>query len=219
MPEDQQTPEYPTDEKIDTFINSHKMALTVFFIGFCLLGLGIFYYKSNDTGGDKVEILKNSTENQAENGVVVVEIAGAIINPGVYEMPSTARINDLINKAGGFSDKADNEWIVKTINKAAKLIDGQKIYIKSLDEQSEVLSAKSDSGYQTVSYGNSAEIGGMININSASKEQLESINGIGPVYAQNIIDQRPYSSIEELVSRGVIKQFLFDKIKNTISVY
>jgi len=58
-----------------------------------------------------------------------------------------------------------------------------------------------------------------MNINTVSLQTLDSLPGIGPVYAQNIIEHRPYSDVQELVSKGAIKQSLYDKIKNLISVY
>src|SRR3989344_1087747 len=59
----------------------------------------------------------------------------------------------------------------------------------------------------------------LININTASQSELESLWGIGPVYAQNIIEQRPYSSVEELLTKKIIKQNVYDRVKDQISVY
>ncbi|EKD47123.1 MAG: helix-hairpin-helix DNA-binding motif-containing protein, partial [uncultured bacterium] len=59
----------------------------------------------------------------------------------------------------------------------------------------------------------------LININAASQSELETLWGIGPVTAQNIIEQRPYSSVEELLSKKIIKQNVYDKIKDQIAVW
>ena len=61
-------------------------------------------------------------------------------------------------------------------------------------------------------------ISGLININTASQSELEKLTGIGPVYAQKMIEHRPYSTKEELVSKGVISQKVLEKIKESISL-
>ncbi|HKC04714.1 MAG TPA: helix-hairpin-helix domain-containing protein, partial [Patescibacteria group bacterium] len=93
------------------------------------------------------------------------------------------------------------------------------IYIPKLNEQSQQLSAKIVLGDQTASSGFSSDNIEKVNINTASLSQLDSLPGIGPTYAQNIIEQRPYSNTTELVSKGAIKQSLYDKIKDKISIY
>jgi len=124
----------------------------------------------------------------------------------------------LLITAGGLSEKADRLWVEKNLNRAAKLIDGQKIYIPRADEQSNLTTAKNSVDNQTISTNLGSSGGGAININTASQKELESLEGIGPVYAQNIIEHRPYSNTEELVSKDVLKKSLFEKIKNKISV-
>jgi competence protein ComEA len=108
--------------------------------------------------------------------------------------------------------------VEKYINRAAKLIDGQKIYIYHLGElgAKESSAIKLDQGVLGIAGSDPAM---SVNINTASQSELEKLVGIGPVYAQNIIEQRPYSNTQELVSKGAISQKVFEKIKNEISVY
>jgi len=156
-----------------------------------------------------------------EKGVesIVVEIAGAVEKRGVFKLPQGSRVQDLLILAGGLSPDADRAWVEKHVNLAAKLNDGQKIYIPSKSEQSSQKSAKNNPGEEEHSESVMGSMQTLVNINTASQKELESLPGIGPVYAQKIIEQRPYSSIEELVSKKVLKPSLFEKIKDRISVY
>ncbi len=173
----------------------------------------------------EIDVLKTETvsENSDNANKLVVEISGEIEKPGVYKLALNSRIDDLLTAAGGLTTDADKTWVEKNLNRAGKVVDGQKLYIPN---QSDVSSAiNSVRGIQAE---NSSVVGseqtversqGTININATSQSELETLNGIGPVYAQKIIDQRPYSDISELVSRKIISQKIFDKIKDQISVY
>lgn len=166
----------------------------------------------------KVEILDATTE-KSDSKNITVEIAGEVIRPGVYKIPDGSIIDDLVIIGGGFSGSADRVWVEKYLNRASKLTDGQKVYIPKVNEQSNVLSAKNDGVDQTVSSQNSTDSKLLININTASLTQLDSLPGIGQVYGQSIIEHRPYSTINELLSKGVLKQSVFNKLKDLISVY
>jgi len=61
--------------------------------------------------------------------------------------------------------------------------------------------------------------GSLTNVNSANQSELEDLTGIGPVYAQSIIEHRPYSNVEELVSKGALKKSVFEKIKDSVTAY
>jgi len=199
-------------------------------LGLILIGFGVLAYsygldfRKTDifSSGDKVEVLNSSTDTPNAISEIVVEISGAVEKTGVYEFQSSAyktkngpRIDDLLITAGGISADADREWVDKYINRASKLTDGQKIYIYHLGELSakESGAIKPDQGVLGV-LGSDLVIS--VNINTASQSELEKLVGIGPVYATNIIEQRPYSNIQELVSKGAISQKILDKIKNEI---
>lgn len=188
-------------------------------LGLILIGFGVLAYKTNVfSSGDKVEVLNNSTETLSVVSEIVVEISGSVEKPGVYKMKLGDRIDDLLIISGGLSESADRDWVTKNINRASKLIDGQKIYIYHLGE----MSAKDTSGIkldQSVLGVTGSNISGLVNINTASQSELEKLNGIGPVYATNIIEHRPYSNAQELVSKGAISQKVLEKIKNAITVY
>lgn len=195
-----------------------RFPLLILLSGLVLILFGTFVYKSGMFGDQtKIEVLESVTQSQEKE--ITAEVAGAVLRPGVYKMPLGSRTEDLLILSGGFSGDADRVWSDKYLNRAAKLTDGQKLYIPSVSDHSNTLSAKTSDGDQTISSGIQSDSNALVNINTASLNQLDSLPGIGQVYGQNIIEHRPYSNIEELVSKGAIKQSLFDKIKNLISVY
>ncbi len=107
----------------------------------------------------------------------------------------------------------------KYVNRAAKLVDGQKIYVPRQNEQSVNITANNLVGDQGTSLGTSTYTSVLININTASLKDLESLSGIGPVYAQSIIEHRPYSSVEELLSKEALKVHVYEKIKDKVTAY
>lgn len=204
----------------EDFLYKNRYQFSLLLIGAILIVFGaLFYKKSGSTNTNKIEVLDSASESQGGQEQIVVQIAGAVEKPGVYTFEKNSRVEDLMISAGGISADADREWVDKVINRAAKLVDGQKYYIPSINEQSDILSANVGGGYQNTSGTFSLPGEGLMNINSASQKDLESLSGIGPVYAQKIIEHRPYSTLEELVSKGAIRQFVFEKIKGDISVY
>ncbi len=156
-----------------------------------------------------VQIIKES-ENQNSKDEIVVDIAGAVENPGVYKLPSGGRVGDALVMAGGLSASADREWVAKTLNLASEVKDGGKIYIPLYRETPSQSNGK---GVTLVSTSNK------ININTASVGELDKLAGIGEARAEAIINNRPYGSTEELVSKAKIPQSVYDKIKDLITVY
>lgn len=207
--------------KLQEFLYSYRFPLVGFLTGAFLLGLGIFFWKGGfESKESGIEVLEASSSAQVKpSQELVVEISGEVEKPGVYKMQFGSRIEDLLKEAGGVTKTADTEWIGKTLNRASKLSDGQKVYIPKVNEQTKAASANSSSGEsdsRTIILGEQI---GLININEATQNKLEELPGIGPVYAKKIIEQRPYSTIDELISKGVMKESLFEKIKEKISVY
>jgi competence protein ComEA len=205
--------------KIEELLFKYRYPLLILLVGLILIALGLFLFKSGlMSPSTKVEVLSGTTEGQ-NTTEITAEIAGEVMRPGVYKMASGSRVDDLLVLSGGFSSGADRTWTDKYLNRAAKLTDGQKVYIPSVNQQSDVLSAKNSGGDQNTSSTFSSDSNSLININTASLNQLDSLPGIGQVYGQNIIEHRPYSTLEELVSKEVVTQSLYDKIKNQITIY
>mgnify|MGYP003759997957 FL=1 len=124
---------------------------------------------------------EENKEQSEKDEYIFVDIDGAVFNPGVYKLIAGSRVIDAINLAGGLKEKA----FTQNLNKARKLVDGEKIYIYlEGDEEAESLHPNN-----------------LINLNTASVDVLMSLPGIGEVYANRIIDYRnkkQFSSIEEI---------------------
>lgn len=212
------------NKKIEEFVFRFRYPLLVTLVGVILIGLGAFFVKtSTSSQKPSIEVLESATVAQTTE--ITVEVAGEVENPGVYKFSSGSRIEDALLSSGGLSKNADRIWVEKSLNRAAKLLDGQKIYIPSVEEnqdnpnQSTVLSANVEGVYQNGSSTFSTNSSGLTNINTADLGELDKLPGIGPVYGQRIIDQRPYSTIEELTTRDILPKSTFEKIKGKIAVY
>jgi len=193
-------------ERLISFSKENVLALIIAGIGLVLVLLGLIQIFQNSSKNS--QIVFEEGEEQEQKSQIMIDVGGAVINPGVYSLPSDARTVDALAAAGGISADADREWADKNLNLAKKVTDGLKIYIPRVGEQ--ILSNSS----QVSSYGGA---GPVININTASKSDLESLSGIGPVTADKIIAGRPYSDIEELRSNKIVGNAVFEKIKESIS--
>jgi competence protein ComEA len=185
------------------WFNQNRWWLSLSLIGLILLVLSIFSLVLTQEKEPQIEII--SSEESQETSLIFIHLEGAVEKPGVYEIPQESRLNDLLILAGGLSAKADREWIAQNLNLAQKLTDGAKIIIPV---QGEV------KGSAPVN-----NLPSKININQASLSQLDSLQGIGEKRSKDIINSRPYQTIEELVSRKVISESIFEKIKDEITAY
>lgn len=178
-----------------------------------LTGSLLFISKSGVFETDGVEIIEadaaSTSATLSPNSTLIVEVSGAVKNPGVYTLKTGSRVQDALLSAGNILSTADNIYVEKNINRAAKVVDGQKIYIPSLGET--VQKNTTVSSVKGIS-------DSLININSASQTELESLPGIGPVTAGKIIGGRLYGSIDELTAKKVITGSVFEKIKDLISL-
>lgn len=141
-------------------------------------------------------------------GELVVDIAGAVVKPGVYTLPAGSRVEDAIAAAGGLSDDVDVDRLAKVVNRAAKLSDGAKIYIPTSSPNSPNLP----------NLPNLPNSPNPVSVNAASQSELEALSGIGPATAKKIISGRPYTSLEELVVKKSMGQALFDKLKGQLTL-
>lgn len=191
----------------------NRYLILVVLAGLILVAVGCIFFKNVGLpSSSKIEVLDASSELSEGIKELVVEISGEVINPGVYKLPAGSRIDDLLIVSGGLSQNADRESIAKNINRAAKLSDGQKIFILAVGDSKGFTPTTSAGG------GGVAQ-SSLININTADTKTLDTLSGIGPVYAQNIIEHRPYSETSQLVSKGAIPNNVYLKIKDKISCY
>jgi competence protein ComEA len=148
---------------------------------------------------------------QTENQLLTVDVAGAVNSPGVYQFNSGAIIEDAIQKAGGLTDTADTQLIALTINRASLLTNNGKVYIP--------LIGATDTSTATTSGGSVATL---VNINTAEATALDTLPGIGPVYAGRIIDYRKqygnFKRKEDLMKVSGISASTYSKLKDKITV-
>lgn len=159
-----------------------------------------------DAEGSTVDCLK-----------IVVFICGYVNKPGVYELDKGSRVSDALDMAGGFSEEADRVFV----NLAGELKDGMKVYVPSMEEtaqNSEYTALLLEEADDNEDSGRDSKV----NLNTATKEQLMQLPGIGESKAESIISYRNtngyFSSVEEIMNITGIKEGLFNKIKDRIFV-
>ena len=150
-------------------------------------------------------IEKNAEENAetiVDTECIFVYVCGAVNREGVYELPDGSRVYQAIEIAGGFREDAD----AKAINQAELLEDEERIYVPVIGEGVPMESEES----------------GKININKASKEELMTLPGVGESRAESIIQYRKdvgaFQNIEDIMQVSGIKEGLFEKIKDLITI-
>ena len=146
---------------------------------------------------------------------VVIYVTGAIKNPGVVELNSSQRLKDAIELVGGFTEDAD----IGSINLAEFVKDEQHYVVTKIGETPSPQTVSSNTGTTTP---NTANNNALININTATKEELKSLNGIGDALSQRIIDFREqngaFSDIESIKNVSGIGEKKFEGIKDYITV-
>ena len=169
---------------------------------------------SGDPSDDESD--ESSSKAFAETEVYV-DVDGAVARPGVYRLKDGARVSQAIDAAGGLTAEAD----VTGLNRASKVTDGQKIYVPTVGEQQAALAAGgAEGGAATVSGAGTSS--GLVNINTASAAELQTLSGIGPSMAQSIIDERTqngaFASVDDLMRVSGIGEKKLAKIKDCICV-
>jgi len=191
-------------------IKKYPLEIFLIFASVCsaITSYYLFYNVSPPTKDAVVSLRVSSTSNNIQS--IYVDISGAVRHPGLYQMSEGDRIQEVIKKAGGYTDEADTGYISHALNLAQRLKDQDKIYIPSKEETA--------SGSYLISSApteNSAA-DSLISLNESEENEIESLPNVGKVTAQKIINSRPYKALEELYTKGVISKNLFDKIKDSL---
>lgn len=178
--------------------------LCSFVLIFGLIGCGEDEVKHFDSNGSKSSksVESNESKETADKSIVVY-VCGEVVSPGVYEFGSGSRVRDAIAKAGGLTSEADST----AINQAAVLKDQDKIVVPGFNQSGD---------------GGSGGNNKLININTATKEQLTTLPGIGEAKAESIISYREtkggFKSLEDLMKNEGIKSSVYNKVKDKITV-
>lgn len=227
-------------------LNKKTIIITVIII----LTIGIYYFfiRENDYFGnsqienfsitnEENEITEDKISDTNDKEKIIVYVAGAVKNEGIYELDENSRIADGIEKAGGLTDDAN----IKDINLAYVLEDGMKVFIPKNSDKNDVedetstyvskengSSNKSDGGSKNTSSSKSTNDSqstksksSKININTATQSELETLPGIGPSTATKIINYRKengkFNSIEDIKKVKGIGDSKFSQIKDLIT--
>lgn len=171
---------------------------------------------------ENISALENNTPEDrrdvgnSEKSGIYVYICGEVINPGVYELSGDSRIYEAVDAAGGFTENAARECV----NLASKVSDGMQITIYNREESASLPADSASVGGNAGKSGTSGS--GLVNLNTATKEELMTLKGIGESKAEDIIRYREksggFKKIEDIMKISGIKENGFQKIKDSITV-
>jgi competence protein ComEA len=185
------------------FLDEHKISIGCAAVGTVLLLSGVF-----SSGILSKPVKTSSYKAPAQAQAIVIDVSGAVSAPGLYKLTSDSRIADALKAAGGATEQADTGYIAKNLNLAQKVTDGMKLYVPYANESVQVMGVSTKTSVTS----------GPVSLNNGTLEQLDSLSGVGAVTAQKIIDARPISSVEQLVSKKIISKSVYDKIKDHVSL-
>ena len=174
-----------------------------------------FRDENGSVQGESTVETQEYVENSEKSGVYVY-ICGAVIKPGVYELSEDSRIYEAVDAAGGFTENAARE----SVNLASKVSDGMQITIYNKEEAASLPAGSGSAVGNTGQGGTSGS--GLVNLNTATKEELMTLKGIGEAKAEDIIRYREksggFKKIEDIMKISGIKEAGFQKIKDNITV-
>lgn len=202
-----------------------QVVLTTILVCVILLLLGVYVFQGRVTSDQEFSLepaeeqaglnVKDKQKVQAtsQQTTVLVDVKGAVKSPGVYELAMGSRIRDAIRLSGGITDEGDKN----AVNLALKLQDEMVVYVPKIGESESVAIPSNTSP------GTSSNIENpLINLNTATSEELQQLDGVGPAKASAIISYReengPFQKIEDLMNVSGIGQKSFDKLKESIRV-
>jgi competence protein ComEA len=199
-------------------------------------------YNDGETGQ-----IKEKTVNQEDGCTMYIDVSGALRNPGVYCLESDALIVDAVNRAGGFTKDAASKFINRRINLAQPLVNNQKLYFPFQEELVCELKPLLDEGKKVVvtyeepvvylpttepyidqnpatttppdvDSPGEIEEGECVNINTASKDELITLSGVGESTAEKIIQGRPYEQVEDLLDVSGIGEVTLANIEAMVCI-
>ena len=163
---------------------------------------------------------KRTEEQEAkeQTGTIWVYVSGAVCQPGVYELPEGSRLFEALERAGGMTETADPDFL----NQAELLVDGVQIKVPTKEEVASGIAEKAAPDNPGTSAESGGAPGGKVNLNTATKEELMTLPGIGEAKADSILTYREsaggFQSIEQIKEIEGIKDGVFEKIKELIAV-
>lgn len=199
-------------DRLATLSRAELIAL-VAVVGVTVAGAGFWYVRSLPApvqvrSGPSGALVAAPTASVSPATVILVDVAGWVRRPGVYEFAEGARVIDAIDAAGGARPGA----VLSSLNLAAPLVDGSQVLVPK--ESQSAPSTETGSGTSGAT--------GLVNVNSATNAELETLPGIGEVIAQAIVDHRtengPFTSVEQLVDVSGIGDATLENIRELVTV-
>ena len=197
------------------YMPMYKKSLLVLFCIALFASVSTFYYlyTQEDTTPIITDNMQTQTQDKQEDTTITVYVSGEVNSPGLVELPSDSRIADAIKACGDFTPLADKA----KINLAKKLTDGIQIQVSSKTPVNNSNEQVNDTNSNIPNNNSSSNL---ININTATKEDLDTLPGIGPATAQKIIDYRQehgnFSSIEDIKNVKGIGEAKFSRMQDKI---
>lgn len=165
-------------------------------------------------GGDAAA--RPPTTTADETAWIVVDVAGAVLRPGIVRLRAGSRVGDAIAAAGGWSARTDPWAAAERLNLAAPVADGEKVLVPSLDTPGGAAGGTAGGGSDEPDLPG----GGRIDLRSATAAELEALPGIGPVTAGRIVaarDEQPFASVDDLRARGLVGAAVFEEIRGLVT--
>jgi len=194
---------------------------------FTLSGIGLFVLRQPDP--PPIQLMPPPTAAPTATatlaptpGPMVVYVSGAVVAPGTFSLPADARVVDAIAAAGGLRGDADTAQL----NQAERVFDGARVHVPLIGA-GDAVGAAPIAGLSGLlptptpaprSGGMAVAVGSLINLNTATQAELESLPGIGASKAQGIIANRPYATIDELERVPGIGSATVDRLRSLVTV-
>jgi competence protein ComEA len=199
-------------DRLATLSRAELIAL-VAVVGVTVAGAGFWYVRSVPApvqvrSGPSEALVAAPPASASPTMVILVDVAGWVRRPGVYEFAEGARVIDAIDAAGGARPGA----VLSSLNLAAPLVDGTQVLVPK----------ESQSAPTTETGTGTSGATGLVNVNSATNAELETLPGIGEVIAQAIVDHRtengPFTSVDQLVDVSGIGDATLENIRELVTV-
>jgi competence protein ComEA len=172
---------------------------------------------SQPGASSRVAVAAGSPSASAE--LLVVDVQGAVVHPGVVRLVAGSRVGDAIAAAGGYGPRVAPDRVGRSLNLAALLHDGDQVVVPSRDDPAGPGLAGGGGGPGGPA--TSAPASGPIDLNTATAEQLDTLPGIGPITAAKILaarDEQRFAAVDDLKTRKLVGSATFDKLKDLVAV-
>lgn len=192
----------------------YKKSLCILLL-IALVASGSIFYNYSAEEEIALDEPADTAETVAEKSEVTVYVSGEVTSPGVVTLDSSSRVKDAVAACGDFTPLADKN----SVNLAQKLTDGMQIKVPAQTAQQNTTQTPAQNAQSAPSSSGNAEI---VNINTATKEQLDTLPGVGPATADKIIEYRqtngPFQSIEDIKNVRGIGDAKFSKMQSRIRI-